>query len=64
MSCQDCGAHAHGDLCVDCRLDKAAQAVDVDDTTYECPEDDCANETSGRGVTCNKCRSNHVEVRA
>lgn len=62
MTCIQCGAHAHGDLCVDCRLDRAAENADVDDTDYECP--DCGGETSGPDVTCYKCRDSHVEVRA
>ena len=62
MSCQDCGAHARGDLCVDCQLDRAVANIDAATTEHECP--DCGGETSGKGVTCHLCRDNHVEAQA
>lgn len=61
MTCDDCGARCHGDLCADCRLDRTAASIDVDDgTDHECP--DCGEETSGEDVVCYRCRDSHEEV--
>lgn len=60
MTCQQCGSQAHGDLCVDCRIDQAAQAADLDrGDDYECP--DCGGETSGKDVVCYRCRDSHQD---
>jgi predicted RNA-binding Zn-ribbon protein involved in translation (DUF1610 family) len=52
--CKDCGEQCQGTRCQRCGQIHAQENRDPSFITYECPE--CGGTTSGKGVTCFKCR--------